>query len=230
MRPALVIAHRGASARAVENSLAAFRAAGPLGADAVELDIHATADGTLIVHHDAAIGDSRPIPQLTTREARALALPNGQPVPTLPEALDAAGPGLGVFVEIKDLPAQFDARLFDALDHGPNPAGYAVHSFDHRVVRRLGRARPTLRRGVLSSSYLVDPLAALAAAGATALWQERTMVDRALVELLHGAGAELLVWTVDDPAEMRRLLTLEVDGLCTNHPDLARQAVDARAA
>ncbi|HEX4575263.1 MAG TPA: glycerophosphodiester phosphodiesterase family protein, partial [Gemmatimonadales bacterium] len=52
--------------------LAAFRAAGPLGADAVELDIHATVDGTLIVHHDPSIGDSRPIAQLTTSEARAL--------------------------------------------------------------------------------------------------------------------------------------------------------------
>jgi glycerophosphoryl diester phosphodiesterase len=229
VRPALVIAHRGASAREVENSLAAFRAAGPLGADAVELDIHATVDGTLIVHHDATVAGSRPIAQLTTREVRALALPNGAPVPTLSEALDAAGP-LGVFVEVKELPPQFDGRLFDAFDHGPNPAGYAVHSFDHRVVRRLGHARPALPRGVLSSSYLVDPLAALAAAGATTLWQERTLVDRALVDLLHGADARLLVWTVDDPAEMRHLLALEVDGLCTNHPDRARQAVDARAA
>jgi glycerophosphoryl diester phosphodiesterase len=226
---ALVIAHRGASARELENSLAAFRAAGLLGADGVELDIHATADGALVVHHDETIA-GRHIPHLTARQVRELRLHNGEPVPLLPDALDAAGARLAVFVEVKALAPQFDERLFDALGHGPNPSGYAVHSFDHRIIRRLGLERPALPRGVLSSSYLVHPLAALEDAGATTLWQERTLVDGALVETLHGAGMRLLVWTVDDPAEMRRLLDLGADGLCTNHPEVGRQAVDGRAA
>ncbi len=227
---ALVIAHRGASAREVENSLAAFRAAGPLGADAVELDIHATADGVLVVHHDETIAGRYHVPHLTARQVRELRLANGEPVPTLPEALDAAGPQLAVFVEVKSLAPQFDERLFDALSHGPNSSGYAVHSFDHRIVRRLGLERPSLPRGVLSSSYLVQPLAALEDAGAMVLWQERTLVDGALADVLHRAGMQLIAWTVDDPGEMRRLLELGVDGLCTNHPDVGRRAVDARAA
>src|SRR2546422_8375118 len=69
-----------------------------------------------------------------------------------------------------------------SLAHGPNPSGYAVHSFDHRIIRRLGLERPALPRGVLSSSYLIRPVAALEDAGATTLWQERTVVDGALVE------------------------------------------------
>ncbi len=225
----LVIAHRGASAREIENSLAAFRAAAPLGADGVELDVHATADGALIVHHDEAIDLVHRIPHLTAQRVRELHLANGDPIPTLAEALEAVGPRLQVFVEVKSLPPRFDERLFDALDRGPNPPGYAVHSFDHRIVRRLGLERPVLRRGVLSSSYLVQPLAALEDAGATILWQERSMVDRALADALHAAGMQLLVWTVDDAGEMRRLLDVGVDGLCTNRPDLGRQAVDARA-
>ncbi len=225
-----MIAHRGASAREVENSLAAFRAAGALGADAVELDVHATLDGALIVHHDEIIAGRDPIPRLTAKQVRALRLSNGEPVPTLPEALDAAGARLQVFVEVKSLLPEFDERLFDALAGGPNPSGYAVHGFDHRIVRRLGLERPALRRGVLSSAYLVRPLRALEDAGATTLWQERTMVDRPLADALHHAGMQLVAWTVDDPAEMRRLLEAGVDGLCTNHPDLGRQAVDARAA
>jgi glycerophosphoryl diester phosphodiesterase len=227
VRPALVIAHRGASAREVENSLAAFRAAGPLGADAVELDIHATTDGTLIVHHDETIGPGHAIPELSAAAVRTYRLANGEPIPTLAEALHAAGPRLRVFVEVKSLPPRFDDRLFDALAHGPNPSGYAVHSFDHRIVRRLGTEQPALRRGVLSASYPIAAVAMVRAAGATMLWQERQLVDRALADALHEAEMELVAWTVDDPSEMERLLALGVDALCTNRPDVGRQTVDA---
>ncbi|HYT70870.1 MAG TPA: glycerophosphodiester phosphodiesterase [Gemmatimonadales bacterium] len=230
MSQALVIAHRGASAREVENSLAAFRAAGALGADAVELDVHATADGALFVHHDETVGALHHIPHLAAQRVRELRLPNGEPIPTLAEALVAAGPKLQVFVEVKSLAPRFDDRLFDVLAGGPNPSGYAVHGFDHRIVRRLGLERPGLRCGVLSSSYLVKPLAALEDAGATILWQERRLVDKALVDTLHGAGMQILVWTVDDAAEMRGLLELGVDGICTNLPDVGRRTVDALAA
>jgi glycerophosphoryl diester phosphodiesterase len=227
---ALVIAHRGASAREVENSLAAFRLAARLGADAVELDIHATADGALIVHHDETVDAGQPIPHLTAQQLRQFRLKNGEPIPTLAEALDAAGPRLQVFVEVKSLAPQFDGRLFETLSRGPNPSGYAVHAFDHRVVRRLKLARPALRCGILSASYAVTPLAALEDAGATILWQERSLVDQALVDTLHGAGMQLVIWTVDDPAEMRSLLALGVDAICTNRPDVGRTAVDRFAA
>ena len=225
---ALVIAHRGASAHAPENSLAAFRAAAALGADAVELDVHAAADGTLVVHHDPLLA-GRPIAGLTASELRAVRLPNGEPVPTLEEALAAAGTRLAVFVEVKALPPEFDLRLLAALAAGPNPPGYAVHSFDHRIVQRLGRARPELRRGVLSASYPVRPLAALEDTGATVLWQERGLVDRPLVAAVHAGGAQVFVWTVDDPAEMAELLHLGVDGVCTNRPEVARRVVDGMA-
>jgi len=76
----------------------------------------------------------------------------------------------------------------------------------------------------------VKPLAALEDAGATILWQERRLVDKALVDTLHGSGMQILVWTVDDAAEMRGLLELGVDGICTNLADVGRRAVDALAA
>ena len=225
----LVVAHRGASAREVENSLAAFRAAAQLGADGVELDVHAAADGTIVVHHDDTIA-GRSILQLTAQQLADMRLPNGEPIPTLAQALEAMGPRLHVFVEVKSLPPKFDDRLVDALRQGPNPDGYAVHAFDHRIVQRLGRRSPALRRGVLSVSYAVRPLVALEDAGATILWQERTLVDRALVDALHGAAMQVVAWTVDDPAEMRRLLEIGVDGICTNRPEIGRRTVDARAA
>jgi glycerophosphoryl diester phosphodiesterase len=136
--------------------------------------------------------------------AAAFRLANGEPLPTLEQALQAIGPRLQVFIEVKSLPAQFDGRLFDAMQRGPNPSGYAVHGFDHRIVRRLGDELPPLPRGVLSSAYPVRPLRALEDAGATVLWQERGL--------------------------MEQLLSLGVDGLCTNFPDIGRRAVDAFAA
>lgn len=222
----LVIAHRGASAVETENSLAAFRAAGALGADGVELDIHATADGSLVVHHNATINGVS-IPTATSSAVRSQHLPNGEPPPLLEEALAVIDPRLRVYVEVKTLPPTQDAHLLAVLDGGPNPAGYAVHGFDHRILARLARRRPSLPRGVLSASYPIRPLVPLQDVGATAFWQNRELVDEALAATLHGAGAQLIVWTVDDPDEMVALARIGVDALCTNRPDVGRRTVDA---
>jgi glycerophosphoryl diester phosphodiesterase len=224
----LIVAHRGASGYEVENSLAAFRAAGLRGADAVELDVHAAADGGLVVHHDEALDATHHIPQMSSKRVREHRLSNGEPVPTLVEALDAVGQTLAVFIEVKSLTPVHDDRLLDALDHGPNPTGYAVHSFDHRIVRRLGDKRPALPRGVLSTSYPIRPLVALADAQATVLWQEGTLVDAALVETIHTARGRLFVWTVDREDDMHRFLDMGVDAIVTNFPDRGRRAVHGR--
>lgn len=226
--PPLVIAHRGASGTELENSLAAFRAAASLGADAVELDVHGTADGELIVHHDETIDGTHHIAHSSASAIAQLRLANSEPIPTLSQALAAVAPPLQVFVEVKSLAPRWDERLFDVLDRGPSPRGYAVHSFDHRIVRRLGEKRPGLTRGVLASAYLIRPLSAMEDVGASILWQERTVVDEGLVRMVHGsAGARIFVWTVDDMADMSRFVAWGVDGLCTNHPARGRQAVDA---
>ena len=225
MKP-LVIAHRGASGTELENSRAAFRAAAGLGADGVELDVHAARDGTLVVHHDPVLA-LRPIVELTGAELARLRLANGESPPTLEDALAAIAPQLRVFVEVKTLGPEADDGLLRALDRGPNPAGYAVHSCDHRIVRRLGERRPTLKRGVLSSAYPVDPLAPLRDAGASMLWQEASLIDRELVSAVHQAECQIFAWTVNQTGAMERCLALGVDAICTNYPDRGRRAVDA---
>ena len=221
---ALVIAHRGASAYEYENSRAAFRVARVRGADAVELDIHASQDGTLFVHHDEVVAGVH-ITRANTAQVRALRLPNGESVPTLEDALAAIDPALRVFVEVKSLPPAFDDRLLAILDSSRGRC--AVHGFDHRIVKRLGLARPELPRGVLLASYPLRPLDALQDTGAGVLWEDQALIDGELIQTLHGAGYEIHGWTVNDPEDMRRLLALGVDGLCTNVPDVARQARDA---
>jgi glycerophosphoryl diester phosphodiesterase len=219
---ALVIAHRGASGTALENSLAAFVAAAPEGADAVELDVHATADGEVIVHHDESVAGT-PIATSSARTIAALRLSNGEPVPTLAQVLAAIPLSLQVFVEVKSLAARWDGRLLEILDRGPNPAGYAVHSFDVAIVRRFAERRPALRRGVFTLEALADTRAAF-------LWQDRDGANDGLVRSAHDRGAQVIVWTVDDPTEMTRLVRWGVDGLCTNLPERARRVVDTARA
>lgn len=217
----LVIAHRGASHAELENTLAAFRAARALGADAVELDVHAAADGEPIVHHDPIV-DGLAISETSMARLRRVRLANGEPPPTLRDALELLD-GLLVFVEAKGLPAAHDGRLLEVLAAAADRG--RVHAFDHRIVRRLKDARPALTCGVLSCSYPVQPLAAVADAGAVALWQQDAMVDADLVRAAHERGVAVYAWTVDDPQRMRELIGWDIDGICTNRPDVAREVV-----
>ena len=219
-----VIAHRGASGREPENSLAAFRAALALGADGIELDLHATRDGALVVHHDFELPGRGPIDSLTLDRVRQHRLPNGESVPLLGEALEAIGRH-DVWVEVKALDPAFDEVLFQTLDAGPDPERYAVHAFDHRIIARLAAERRELHRGVLSSAYPLDPVAPVLAAGATTLWQEHRLVDRQLVDCLHAAGCTVIAWTVNTPEDIARAIALDVDGLCGNHPERIRAAL-----
>jgi glycerophosphoryl diester phosphodiesterase len=227
MRRPSVIAHRGASGYEYENSRAAFRRAVMLDADGVELDIHATRDGGLVVHHDNEIPGVGPIDQLSLEEARRARIRNGETLPLLAEVLSLVGER-DVWVEVKSLPPAHDQRLLEILDRGPAPDRYAVHSFDHRIVFRLGELRPSLRRGILLSAYLRDPVAVMQAVGATTLWQEWQQVDQELVSRIHEAGYRIVAWTVNELGDLDRMVRLGVDGLCGNYPDRIRVAIAPR--
>jgi glycerophosphoryl diester phosphodiesterase len=227
MRRPSVIAHRGASGYEYENSRAAFRRAVMLDADGVELDIHSTRDGGIVVHHDPEIPGVGPIAQLTLAEARQLRIPNGETVPMLAEILDLVG-DRDVWVEVKSLAPVYDHVLLEVLAKGPAPARYAVHSFDHRIVHRLGETQPSLRRGILLSAYLRDSVAVMRSVGACTLWQDWQQVDQELVTQVHEAGYTVIAWTVNEIGDLDRMVRLGVDGLCGNYPDRIRVAIAPR--
>jgi glycerophosphoryl diester phosphodiesterase len=227
MRRPSVIAHRGASGYEYENSRAAFRRAVMLDADGVELDVHATRDGGIVVHHDPDVPGFGPIAEMTAAEARHARIRNGESLPLLTEVLDLVG-DRDVWVEVKGLPAAHDTTLLAILDQGPKPDRYAVHSFDHRIVHRLGEARPGLRRGILLSAYLQDAVSVMRGAGAMTLWQEWQQVDQELVTQVHDAGGKVIAWTVNESGDLDRMVRLGVDGLCGNYPDRIRVAIAPR--
>ena len=222
--PIQVIAHRGASGLEYENSRAAFRRALALGADAIELDVHATLDGAFAVHHDPTLPGGGAIAELRARDVTSHRLPNGEAVPLLGEVLELIG-AAEVWIEVKQMDERFDAALLDVLRAAPRPERCALHSFDHRIVARLGRKDPGRRLGALLTAYLLDPVRELEASGADTLWQERQMIDQELVDRIHASGRRIIAWTVDEPAELSRLAAMGVDGLCGNFPDRTRRAL-----
>ncbi len=220
-----IIAHRGASGQELENTLAAFRLAIEQGADGIELDVHFTADGVPVVHHDPVV-DGQVIAEGAAAELAGHRLANGEVIPTLAEALAVIGDGVKAYIEAKALPSSGDAALLAVIDASPDPEACQVHSFDHRIVRRLKDARNKLATGVLSASYQVNPSTVVRSARAETLWQSADMIDDELVRAVHRDKLRLIAWTVDDPDRLRQLARMGVDGLCTNFPALAREALN----
>jgi glycerophosphoryl diester phosphodiesterase len=225
-----VIAHRGASAAAPENTIEAFHLAKELGADWVELDARRTADGQLIVHHDANLADGRAIVELRRSE-----LPDH--VCDLAAALDACA-GMSVNIEIKNWPLDPDFDEAETVAEGVVALigersmhdTVLVSCFHFPTIERVHELDPRVPTAFLHITMDTDwqGLAdEVVAAGHTALHPWDVVVDQGYVDIAHRAGLEVNVWTVDDPDRMRQLIAFGVDGLCTNVPDVARSIVDA---
>lgn len=235
-----VLAHRGLATEAPENTLLAVAAAVAAGATHVETDVHATLDGVAVVSHDPDLGrvagDARRLSLLTLEQVRDVRLPEEQAVPTLEEVLDAF-PGTRFNVDVKAddavRPTAEAVRRAGATDR------VLVTSFSERRRRAVtallpGVATSASARGV--AAVLVAcavPVPAvrrlalrLATRGLGALQVPEAhgrlrVVTRGRVAALAEVGVEVHVWTVDEPADMRRLVDLGVAGIVTDRADLA---------
>jgi len=225
----LVLAHRGAHDPAApgirENTLAAFRAAAALGADGVELDVRRTADGALVVHHDATLPDGRRIDALSGTE-----LPPW--VPRLDEALDACAAMALIDVEIKNSPLEpgFDphhtigGQVASALS---GRRGLLVSSFNLATLDAFHDADPTTPTGwlTLAGYDQLDAVTAAAAHGHTALNPPDAATTAGVVTAAAAAGLLVVSWTVNDAGRLAELAAMGVDVVITDRPD---QAVPAR--
>jgi glycerophosphoryl diester phosphodiesterase len=234
-RAASVIAHRGASAYRPEHTLDAYDCALAMGADRLELDVRSAADGTLVVLHDATLartaGDLRPVAGLTSADLLALD-PARRPL-TLDEVLGRYGADAAYLIEIKD-PRPGDAeRVAGALARHDLAGRASVQSFDRGVLHRLRAMDPSVPLALLyRESWLPAAVRhdlAEVAGWAAAIAPAAVSVDAALVLAAHRLGLTVQVWTVNDVAEMERLLALGVDALITDVPDRARAHVDGLA-
>ncbi|MDR0991110.1 MAG: glycerophosphodiester phosphodiesterase [Propionibacteriaceae bacterium] len=231
-------AHRGARRQAPENTLAAFQAAVELGADGVELDVQLTADGQLVVFHDERLErltDGRGLVRdHTLAELKQLRVAGppvaGADTATIPTLADVfillAGTGLEINVEIKDAVVFYDhladqvSQLIDDFELGPY---VTLSSFNHCSLAQLRRHGSMARTGVLFTDILYEPWVYGAQLWATALHPHFRYVDYVadLVDSAHAAQLEVNVWTVNQPADIQRMIDLGVDAIITDEPEQA---------
>lgn len=236
-----IIAHRGASHDAPENTLAAVRLGWSQDADAVEVDVHLTADGRLAVIHDPdtrrTARAERLVRDLTLEELQRLdagawksPVFAGEPVPALDGVLALVPPGRRVFIEVKSGPEAV-GELVRCLAHSRlSPAQIVVISFELETVRRAKRQLPRCtvcwiveRDSEVGRWPREEILRRAREAGLDGLDLEAEWVDEAWVKQTRAAGFKLFVWTVDDAPLARRLAAAGVDGITTNRPRWLRE-------
>ncbi len=213
-----VIAHRGASADAPENTIEAFELAIEQGADMIETDLHLLRDGAIALHHDEVVARKR-IGRLALAELREI-----QPtIPTLEEALDACGERIAFNLEIKrprggPYPG-LEKRTLDELRRRGLLGRTLFSSFGDDVLATLRSLEPSVRIGLLVSSRPGPGIVRRAEClGAEAIHLHVSIATRRRIDSLHGAGYRVYVYTVDDPARQMELMSLGVEGLFTNRP------------
>ena len=210
-----IIAHRGVPRQEPENSLPGFELAVRQKVHGIELDVHVTKDGVVVVHHDPNIRHGPLINSLTLTELHRYPLAPGVEIPTLAAVLDRMAkstPPPVVYVEVKA--KGIEEAVVEVLDYARVPT--AVHAFDHRVAARVTSIRPSIPTGILLDSYLIDPGGALQNAGARDYWLQWAFIDRDLVRLVHDAGGRVIAWTVNERADFAALDALGVDAICSD--------------
>ena len=241
-----IIAHRGASHDAPENTLAAVRLAWAQHADALEIDVHLTRDHRLAVIHDPdtrrTAGTARIVADSTLAELQRLDAGRwkdrrfaGEKIPALEEVLALVPPGRHVFIELKGGPEIVPALARCLADSACDRARVAVIGFDFRTV--LAAKRVLLMWPVCwlqehdpqaPSTELERLIEHCRVFGLDGLDLEAAWpIDADVVRRVHRAGLKLFVWTVDDPAVARKLAQAGVDGIATNRPGWLRAQLEA---
>mgnify|MGYP002620567953 CR=1 FL=1 len=234
------IAHRGGAREAEENTLAAFAHALELGYRDIELDVHATRDGVVVVHHDETLarmtGDPRPLAALDWEELREIRTLGGNPIPRLDTVLERF-PDMRITIEAKSdavvAPLAETIRRAGALERvcvGSFSAGRTA-----RLRRLLGAGlcwSPS-HRGVAGLwlrgwGLPLLPMGGFAVVQVPVRFRGLPVVTPRFMQAAQARGITVQVWTVNDAAEMERLLDLGVQGIMTDRPGLLRRVLERR--
>lgn len=237
----LVIAHRGASGYAPENTVAAFRKAVAMGASFIETDLQLSRDARFVAIHDDTVdrttGVRGSVHNLTLAELRRLDAGSwfgsefaGERIPTLEEVLDFAKQHDVVFyLELKPTGSWGgEHALIGALRESGEIARTVVISFDASILAAVRKIEPTLMTGLLFDGQLEDPLGRAVEIGARQVVARSDLVTPRMLGQARRRDLQVVCWTVNHPAHMRLLIAAAVDGIMTDYPDRLAAAVAKR--
>ncbi|MEU8932415.1 glycerophosphodiester phosphodiesterase family protein [Streptomyces sp. NPDC048409] len=220
----LTIGHRGVMGVEPENTLRSFVAAQQAGLDLIELDLHLSKDGALVVMHDAEVDrttdGSGPIAEKTLEELRTLDAGRGERVPVFEEVLDAVRAPLQA--EIKDVAA---ARALAELMQRRDLVGRVeVSSFHDEAVAEIGRLVPGVRTALIAGRYGTDVVERAREAGAATLCLNIRRLTLEVVEHARKADLKVIGWVVNTQDDLRLVRALQLDGATTDYPEIKRTA------
>ena len=233
-----VIAHRGASGYAPENTLASFRKGLEMGAEMLELDIHLSRDGEIVVIHDHSLDKTTTgsgyVKDHTVKELKQFDAGKrfdayrGERIPLLQEVFDLVQKRAALAIEIKNCPILYpdiERKLVRLIEKNDLVAQVIVIAFYHPSLKVIKQSNPAIRTGILYVGGLVEPWAAAATVEADALHPHYEYVLPEMVAAAHQRGYLVHPWTVNKPAEMAQQISYGVDGITTNYPDLLVKSV-----
>jgi glycerophosphoryl diester phosphodiesterase len=230
----VVVGHRGAAGHAPENTFASFELALELGADAVELDVHLSRDGQIVVIHDGRLERTtdggglvgeHTLAELRRLDAGSWFAPRfaGQRIPTLDEVLAWARDRTYLAIEVKNGPIFYEhieMELVELLARHRMRERALIISFDHHALRRIRELDAGLLTGVVYACRPADPVALAGAAGAGVLEPHWSFVTPEDVAAAHAAGLRVTAWATSEPSVLHRLLQAGLDALTTDHPEV----------
>ncbi len=225
MKIPLVIAHRGDSSNALENSFESIRRALSYPVDMIELDIRKSRDNVLYVMHDKLTGRTAEknidIEHATSVAIDQLRLKNGEPVPTLTEVLKTVAGAAGLNLELKgDGTGVLAARHLASSDY----AGLVLlSSFKEDEVRAARRILPSAQTSMIFDVFTGRNVPKYKAQGYSIISLRYNTVSEKLLATCHKQGIQVYVWTVDDEEEMRKYIGWGVDGIYSNKPGVLKE-------
>ncbi len=216
----LIIAHRGVSARYLENTLAAFQGALDTGADMIELDLHLTRDGELVVIHDATTArvaeEKVKVRRAGLARLQAVDLKGGHQVPTLEEVLNLVAHRIPLNLELKAKGTGVALARF--LTRRSLWEGLLVSSYKAKEVEGFHRLCTRVPVARIYTRISVEDVARNARAGHYSIHVDHRYLKEKTVKLAHRLGLRVFTFTVDEPQEMVKLFSWRVDGIFTNDP------------
>lgn len=231
-----IIAHRGASGYAPENTMPAFEMALDMNAEGIELDVHTTKDGEVVVIHDHTIDRTSDgeglVGGFTLDELRKFDYGSwygdefkGVTIPTLREVLELLRDWNGLLnIEIKSGPIIYEGieqKVIDLIEEYEMADRIIISSFNHYSLRDIKKIDPSIKIGLLYGAGLVEPWIYAKRLNAEALHPSYHNIIPELVEGCHENGIQLNPYTIDREQDIERMINAGVDGIITNYPDRA---------